>query len=351
MLNTPEKYIDVGIPFSYWDKEIEVVCPKCRSTALVHRTDIEAKCVCSSCGKVEQKTLMQSEYTFSTRRTGQVEVDPFFNHKLALNEPSSKGNIWVYNADQLNHLKSYISARLREKKEIDEYFSYYISYFHKLPAWIKSSKHRDTVLKKIAILEKKAITKPNNKNPLDIIKDKRESFLYRWNNRAWKYLDQSNFTKGNYGIIYFPNFEEKSVTIRKIKNDKLVVSKAYIVNGNIAVERELMEELALRHTTKGSTFRHTKSGKATTYYSINIRKLNNEKFTVKELLIDVANMTIDEARAISINAVNFKENDYIFMFTESKSPHPDFAPTSKDETRIFYGFSKGAITKILGAFI
>lgn len=350
-MNMEEKYIDVGIPFSYWDKEVEVVCPRCHSTALVHSTSTQAKCVCSHCGKIEQKNLGQPQYAFLERRTGQLEVDPFFGFKLALIEQTSSGNIWVYNADQLNHLKSYVSAKLREKKEMDKYFDYYISYFHKLPAWIKSSKHRVAILKKITALEKKTITKPNNKTPLDIANDIKESFFYRWNwsNRSWKFLDQSNFFKGDYSTAYYPNIQKKSITILSIKNSKLLLSEALIENGTISVEQKLIRELPLRNTTKKSTFRHTIKGKPPIYYSINIRKLSGESFTVKELLVDVANMDIDSTATAYNHTINFEADDYIFKFVESHSPHPDFAPTEKDKTQTSYGFSKSAMKKILNS--
>ncbi|CAA6805218.1 MAG: Unknown protein [uncultured Thiotrichaceae bacterium] len=349
MLITEKKYIDIGIPFSYWDKEIEVICPKCGSTALIHSTDTEAKCICSFCGKTEHKYLEQPQYAFSGRRTGQIEVDPFFHYKLALIEQTSNGNIWVYNADQLKHLKSYISAKLREKKEVDKYFSYYISYFHKLPAWVKSSKYRDTILKKIAILEKKAITKPNNKTPLDIANDIKESFFYRWNwnNRSWKFLERSKFLNDDYNIMYYPSIKEKNVIIKKIENGKLLISKSPIENSVIATEKELIAEISLKHTTKGHTFKYTKRGKPTKYYSISMRKLSNEIFSAKELLTDMANMNIGEGVNITNDMLNFEEGDYIFMFTESNSSHPDFAPTPKDETHKSYGFSESAIKKLL----
>lgn len=353
MLNTEEKYIDIGIPFSYWDKEIEVVCPKCGSTALVHSTDTEAKCTCSSCGKVEHKYLEKPQYAFSTRRTGQVEVDPFFHHQLALIEQTPSGNIWVYNADQLQHLKSYISAKLREKKEVDKYFSYYISYFHKLPAWVKSSKNRDDLLKKITILEKKAITKPNNKTPLDIANDVKASFFYRWNwnNRSWKFLDPAAFLQGDYNRVYYPNINEKSVIIKHIENGKLLISKALIKSTGIATDEEFIDEYSLKHTTKGHTFRHTKRGKPTKYYSISVRKLSGESFSAKELLIDMANMNVGEGVNIDDDMLSFGEDDYVFMFTESHSPRPDFSPTPKDETHTSYGFSETAIKKLLRSVV
>ena len=349
MLNKEKKYIDIGIPFSYWEKEIEVVCPKCQSTALVHKINTdEAQCSCSSCAMREKKSLEQPKYFLSHRRTGQMEVDPFFNYKLALIEYTPKGNIWVYNADQLKHLKSYITAKLREKKETDKYFSYYVSYFHKLPAWVKSSKYRNVILKRISILEKKSITKPNNKTPLDIAKEIKESFYYRWNwGNRWKFLNQLSFLENDYGIIYYPNIKEKNVTIREIKNDKLSIFKAPIKDRSISIEHDFIEEISLKNTTKHVTFRNTREGKPTRYYLIKVRSLNNESFRAKELLIDIPNINIDSSILLSNDLIKFEKGDYMFMFIESNSADPDFAPNLEHKTDISYGFNESAIKKIL----
>jgi len=344
---TTEKYIDIGIPSSYWDKEIEVECPKCNSPSLVHNKKDYVTFTCSNCCKTEKIKHKDNSY-YPTEWHGKTGVDPFFKYTLFLKEETPYGSLWVYNADQLKHLKYYVGAKIREKKETDKYFSYYISFFHKLPTWIKSSKNRDIILKKISILEKKSITKPNNKTPLDIANDVKESFFYRWNwtNRSWKLLDKSSFLSSDYNISYYPDIKEEIVIIREIKDDKLSIFKVDIKNGGISTEHELIEEFSLENTTKGATFRKTRSGKPTIYYLINLRKLSNESFTSKELLIDVANMNLNE-EAVSNKLISFEEEDYMFMFTESKSSHPDFAPTSKDETHTFYGFSESAIKKLL----
>ncbi len=64
------------------------------------------------------------------------------------------GLIFVYNIEQLNYLKAYISANLRERK----FPNYNRSYFSRLPAWIKSTRNRKEILKAVLRLEQMAST-------------------------------------------------------------------------------------------------------------------------------------------------------------------------------------------------
>jgi hypothetical protein len=346
MLSAIDKYKDIGIPSSYWDNEIEVFCPRCESVALINNEEKKVRFTCSSCCKVKEIQHKEGAY-YPTEWHGKIDVDPFFNYKLSLLEETPYGNIWVYNAEQLNHLKLYISAKLREKKEKDQYYAYYVSYFHKLPAWVKSSKNRDIILKKIALLEKKSITKPKYENPNDIINKIKDSFRYRWNIRNWKLLDHNEAMEKEYRLSFYPDFESKVITIKKFENCQLRISLTDMVSTNFISNKIKTKVLSLKNTTKGFTFRHTKINKPTIYLSVCTRKLEGEYFTVKELLSKVANISFAYNIKISKGLLHFEEGDYIYMFTESKSSQPDFAPSLKDETSISYGFSNSAIKKII----
>ena len=350
MLNntSTEKYIDIGIPFSYWGNEIEVICPSCQSTALVKRKQNTAKFACSTCCKNDEKIIDH----YPPKRWGEKEVDPFFNLKLSLIESTPHGNIWVYNADQLSHLKSYISAKLREKKDTDKYFDYYVSYFHKLPAWVKAAKNRDMVIKKITRLENKIITKQKNKTPHDIACEVKESFFYRWNwetSSNWKTLDYAIALSSHQSTCY-PDFNKKIITIRNIEENKMLIKEAYIEKDLINNKKQLIAELSLKTTTKGSTFRHTHKSKPTKYFTLIARNLNNQRFTAKELITDVADMEIDKNISISTDMLDFRKDDYIYKFIESNHSHSDFS-SSSDELQIYYGFSQSALKKVVKSVI
>jgi transcription elongation factor Elf1 len=75
-------------------------------------------------------------------------TDPYFGLELWL-QTEVKGNVlWVYNIDHLNYLKEYVSAKLREDDGRHKY-----SMISNLPQWIKSSKNRDIILRKLSKLE------------------------------------------------------------------------------------------------------------------------------------------------------------------------------------------------------
>lgn len=103
-------------------KYIKVPCPQCNSTK-----EYEAKW---------EKYLSPF---------GQ---DPYFGLELYL-KIDIKGKIfWAYNKAHLSYIEDYLSSKLREAPTRHKY-----SIVHNLPQWIKSSKNRALVLKKIKELK------------------------------------------------------------------------------------------------------------------------------------------------------------------------------------------------------
>ena len=80
-----------------------------------------------------------------------TEWNTFYHHTLWLTEETRLGKIYVYNKIHLQYLKAYIEADLRERT----YLNVNKTYFNRLPAWIKSARHRKEVLKAISRLEEK----------------------------------------------------------------------------------------------------------------------------------------------------------------------------------------------------
>lgn len=85
------------------------------------------------------------------RTYSNYEWNMYFNHNLWLTEETRLGKIYVYNKIHLQYLKAYIEADLRERT----YLNVNKTYFNRLPAWIKSARHRKEVLKAISRLEEK----------------------------------------------------------------------------------------------------------------------------------------------------------------------------------------------------
>lgn len=79
--------------------------------------------------------------------------EPLFGLPLALTESLRRGHtVWAFNAAHLQELKRFVTATLRERHGAG------MSYFARLPAWLKSARMRPAVLKAIARLEQRALT-------------------------------------------------------------------------------------------------------------------------------------------------------------------------------------------------
>lgn len=77
-----------------------------------------------------------------------------FGLELYLKTPTRWGELFVYNQEQLSALKSFIQAPLRERTQS----AGNSSYFSRLPAWIKSARNRQEILKALLRLEQMATT-------------------------------------------------------------------------------------------------------------------------------------------------------------------------------------------------
>lgn len=201
-----DRYIDQGFHLLHWATQIEALCPQCNQAGVIsgnpHWRDWRATFHCYSCthslqtgddpwrgpvlgtgrrpcGACGQQWVTfcqvfkdssqvpsvgrancrhcnaENEVTLKFTRAEPKDhaIDRFFGLELALKEETRHGTVWAYNAEHLHELKQYISARLRENSTTKW------SYFARLPNWLKAAKNRAMVLKAIARLEDRLITK------------------------------------------------------------------------------------------------------------------------------------------------------------------------------------------------
>jgi hypothetical protein len=81
--------------------------------------------------------------------------DPYFDLPLLLQTGCCGGKLlWAYNLDHLAFLEAFVAARLRERSDAVRAGDGYrrMSMVTKLPAWLKSAKHRDEILTRIVRL-------------------------------------------------------------------------------------------------------------------------------------------------------------------------------------------------------
>ena len=191
-------------PTVHFSDKIWVHCPNCHDAALVTfnlpkysfpvPSGLGSTCVCSSCGfqqknndkwngyvqgfinrscgfcgnrvihstkptKTCSKTLKATCNTCTKEREYETTWyryrvnkpnDPYFGYNLWLQTTVKSNILWLYNLQHLNYLRTYVEAKLREDDSRHKY-----SMITNLPQWIKSSKNRDIILKKLDKLENK----------------------------------------------------------------------------------------------------------------------------------------------------------------------------------------------------
>ena len=192
------KFDKPAYPTVYFSEKIWVQCPKCSEPAMVMTelpkytipfpTGHKSVCNCSSCGfqdskndkwfgyfqgflnracrhcgssishttKPTKKPYKSTDITCgackSTRTyefkwykyRNEKATDPYFGFDLWLQAKIKDNILWLYNIDHLNYLKEYVEAKLRED---DGRYKY--SMITNLPQWVKTSKNRELIVKKL----------------------------------------------------------------------------------------------------------------------------------------------------------------------------------------------------------
>ncbi|MBA6316803.1 hypothetical protein [Cellulophaga baltica] len=189
-------------PTVYFSEVIWVKCPKCFDLAVV-KTELpkytipfpeghKSICNCNSCGFQDSENENWSGYvqgfinqacgncgsrishtTEPTRKPyklseitcevckserdykikwyryrNEKSTDPYFGFDLWLQANIKDKELWLYNIDHLDYLKEYVEASLREDDGRHKY-----SMITNLPQWIKSSKNRELIVKKLNSLK------------------------------------------------------------------------------------------------------------------------------------------------------------------------------------------------------
>ena len=124
-----------------------VRCPACGECAIVlgppagpehdNGRRVVRRLRCLACGLAKD--------SFPSERTFGKLTDPYFRLPLWLQEDCRGKLLWAYNGEHLDLLESYIGARLRERRASPGR----MSMLARLPAWLKSAKNRDEILRAI----------------------------------------------------------------------------------------------------------------------------------------------------------------------------------------------------------
>ncbi len=108
-----------------------------------YKDKIEVKC--NGC---KQEKRYDVSYSLTYPNSYQA-TDPNFGLPLWLQYPINGKIFWAYNYEHLDHLRKYVSAKLREEQFVSKY-----SITQILPNFVKLAKNREKILKTIDRLQK-----------------------------------------------------------------------------------------------------------------------------------------------------------------------------------------------------
>jgi hypothetical protein len=124
-----------------------VACPSCAAQAVV----ADSRLVCPACAHVRPYKRV---WCWDNSR---------FVPDLWLATPCAGHTLWALNGSHLDLLESYVGAALREDPHPSSVRR--MTILAKLPAWLKSAKHRDEVLRAIRRLRATAPDAPRRSPP------------------------------------------------------------------------------------------------------------------------------------------------------------------------------------------
>ncbi|MER5784722.1 hypothetical protein ABT104_23820 [Streptomyces mobaraensis] len=101
----------------------------------------ERRLVCRACG------LTRRHRGLTVYRWCET-TDPYFRLPLWLRTETRHGPLWAYNLEQLDLLRRFVGATLRERPPWYEHHRK-MTYIGRLPAWIKRGKNRDEILRAV----------------------------------------------------------------------------------------------------------------------------------------------------------------------------------------------------------
>ena len=160
-LNTNNAYV-----WNYGDHFL-VECPMCRARAhvLAYKEDQlpYVRLSCTHCGHIKQWQRKNHGVTYCQHadlfEEGAIligaAVDWYFHLPLWLQISCCGETLWAYNAAHLAWLKSFASAKLRERGPSEQHGWSNQSLASRLPKWLKKASNRGAVLSAIVKLEAK----------------------------------------------------------------------------------------------------------------------------------------------------------------------------------------------------
>ena len=134
-------------------EDIDVVCPRCGGRAFVIAESVDGELalfwprrfVCPGCGRSVSPEAARRESCWGG------PVDPYFGLPLWLRTTCCGGRtLWAFNLAHLELLEGHLAAELRERGTAGRG----LTLIARLPAWLKSARHRGEVLRALTRLRR-----------------------------------------------------------------------------------------------------------------------------------------------------------------------------------------------------
>lgn len=145
------KFLDSGAGLHDFSDEILVVCPTCDGCARTFRIDRASKDIFAprrfvcSCGHTKD----WATGSVGGDKRASEPTDGYFGLPLWLRVRFSDGTLWAYNREHLAVMQAFVQAKLRERRRDPKFGWFNRSFLGRLPAWIKSAKNREVILRRL----------------------------------------------------------------------------------------------------------------------------------------------------------------------------------------------------------
>lgn len=149
--------------------DIQVVCPKCKSQALVsggqpykdiHEYESDVQFSCSKCSYTV-KYINTPKFSLFTNSMGKEykgrmlflneAYDPYFRFEVWYRAETKFGLLWAYNLSHLDLLESYVSSVILSRNGMENQNN---SVGSRLFQWVKDAKNREYLLRIIRKMKK-----------------------------------------------------------------------------------------------------------------------------------------------------------------------------------------------------
>lgn len=143
-----------------WRSPWLVRCPRCGERAAITDAPEVPTLSCNNCGLIRsgpvhlttdgtviQRTAPRGAWRRDRTPRAHWPEAHLETYELWLRRPCAGHVLWATNDEHLNYVADYIGATLREGTHVPNQ-----KLHHKLPTWMKIGKHRDEILRAVAVL-------------------------------------------------------------------------------------------------------------------------------------------------------------------------------------------------------